>query len=206
MVSLTGSIGSGLGSTLTSLLPIAAIGLVAYLVVKNAGFIGESVGSFAGSGLRNLTSGLTSGFSNVSNIVENIQNPATNPILVAGARLEEAATLDPNLAADRFVDPAGKYDPFSVTPIPEPFDQGMKEETRTPIITRLPTIENFPTVYASPPTTQGGFVTPNAPYIGLVSPQPQTPQQQQDIINQNPLSYIATNNRGLNSTRSTRYG
>ena len=202
MVSLTGSIGSGLGSTLTSLLPIAAIGLVAYLVVKNAGFIGESVGSFAGSGLRNLTSGLTSGFSNVSNIVENIQNPATNPILVAGARLEEAATLDPNLAADRFVDPAGKYDPFSVTPaIVESTPQ-----TKIPIITRVPTIENFPTVYASLPTAQGGFVTPNAPYIGQISPQPLTPQQEQDTVNQNPLSYIATNNRGLNSNRSTRYG
>ena len=206
MVSLTGSIGSSLGSTLTSLLPIAAIGLGAYLLIKNSRFIGESIGSFAGSGLQNLTSGLTSGFSNVSNVVENIQNPANNPVLVAGARLEEAATLDPNLAADRFVDPAGKYNPFSVTPIAEPFDQGMKQETRSPIITRLPIIENFPTVYASPPTTQGGFVTPNAPYIGAISPQPQTPQQQQDIINQNPLSYIATNNRGLNSTRSTRYG
>ena len=202
MVSLSGSLGSGLGSTLTSLLPIAAIGLVAYLVVKNAGFIGESVGSFAGSGLRNLTSGLTSGFSNVSNIVENIQNPATNPILVAGARLEEAATLDPNLAADRFVDPAGKYDPFSVTPrIVESTPQ-----TKTPIITRVPVIENFPTVYASPPTRQGGFVTPNVPYIGQLSPQPLTPQQEQDVVNQNPLSYIATNNRGLNSTRGTRYG
>ena len=66
---------------------------------------------------------------------------------------QEAALLDPNLAADRFVDPAGKYDPFSVTPIADPFDQGMKEETRTPT-----------------------------------------------------LSYIATNNRGLNSSRSTRYG
>jgi len=206
MVSLTGSIGSSLGSTLTSLLPIAAIGLGAYLLIKNSRFIGESIGSFAGSGLRNLTSGLGSGFGNVSNIVENIQNPANNPILVAGARLEEAATLDPNLAADRFVDPAGKYDPFSVTPIAEPFDQGMKEETRTPIITRLPIIENFPTAYASPPTPQATFVTPVAPYIGVISPQPQTPQQQQDVINQNPLSYIATNNRGLNSSRSTRYG
>jgi len=202
MVSLSGSLGSGLGSTLTSLLPIAAIGLVAYLVVKNAGFIGESIGSFAGSGLRNLTSGLGSGFGNVSNIVENIQNPANNPLLVASARLEEAATLDPNLAADRFVDPAGKYDPFSVTPrIVESTPQ-----TKTPIITRVPTIENFPTAYASPPTRQGGFVTPNAPYIGQLSPQPQTPQQQQDVVNQNPLSYIATNNRGLNSSRSTRYG
>jgi len=219
MVSLTGSIGSGLGSTLTSLLPIAAIGLVAYLVVKNAGFIGQSIGSFAGSGLQNLTSGLSSGFGNVSNIVENIQNPANNPILVAGARLEEAATLDPNLAADRFVDPAGKYDPFSVTPIPEAYEDNpltcithassmscTNNETRTPIITRLPIIENFPTVYASPPTPQATSKTPNAPYIGAISPQPQTPQQQQDVINQNPLSYIATNNRGLNSTRSTRYG
>jgi len=207
MVSLTGSIGSSLGSTLTSLLPIAAIGLGAYLLIKNSRFIGESIGSFAGSGLQNLTSGLTSGFGNIPSLGMD-SNPANNPILVAGARLEEAATLDPNLAADRFVDPAGKYDPFSVTPIPEPFDQGMKPETRTPIITRLPTIENFPTVYASPPTKQGGFVlgNPNAPYIGAVPPQPQTPQQQQDIVNQNPLSYIATNNRGLNSTRSTRYG
>jgi len=205
MVSLTGSIGSSLGSTLISLLPIAAIGLGAYLVIKNSRFIGESIGSFAGSGLQNLTSGLTSGFGNIPSLGMD-SNPANNPVLVAGARLEEAATLDPNLAADRFVDPAGKYDPFSVTPIAEPFDQGIKSETRTPIITRLPTIENFPTTYASPPTRQGGFVTPNAPYIGQISPQPLTPQQEQDVVNQNPLSYIATNNRGLNSSRSTRYG
>ena len=219
MVSLSRSITSGLGSTLTSLLPIAAIGLGAYLLIKNSRFIGESIGSFAGSGLRNLTSGLGSGFGNVSNIVENIQNPANNPVLVAGARLEEAATLDPNLAADRFVDPAGKYDPFSVTPIPEAYEDNpltcithassmscTNNETRTPIITRLPIIENFPTVYASPPTKQGGFITPAAVYVGAISPQPQTPQQQQDVVNQNPLSYIATNNRGLNSSRSTRYG
>ena len=205
MVSLSSNIGSVLGSTLTSLLPIAAIGLGAYLLIKNSRFIGESIWSFAGSGLQNLTSGLTSGFGNIPSLGMD-SNPANNPVLVAGARLEEAATLDPNLAADRFVDPAGKYDPFSVTPIAEPFDQGMKPETRIPIITRVPVIENFPTVYASPPTTKGGFVTPNAPYIGQISPQPQTPQQQQDIVNQNPLSYIATNNRGLNSTRSTRYG
>jgi len=205
MVSITGSIGSSLGSTLTSLLPIAAIGLGAYLLIKNSRFIGESIGSFAGSGLQNLTSGLTSGFGNIPSLGMD-SNPANNPILVAGARLEEAATLDPNLAADRFVDPTGKYDPFSVTPIPEPFDQGMKQETRTPIITRVPTIENFPTAYASPPTTKGGFITPNAPYIGQLSPQPLTPQQEQDVVNQNPLSYIATNNRGLNSSRSTRYG
>ena len=205
MVSLTGSIGSSLGSTLTSLLPIAAIGLGAYLLIKNSRFIGESIGSFAGSGLQNLTSGLTSGFGNIPSLGMD-SNPANNPILVAGARLEEAATLDPNLAADRFVDPAGKYDPFSVTPIPQPMGDNIKQETRTPIITRLPTIENFPTAYATPPTTKGGFVTPNAPYIGQISPQPLTPQQEQDVVNQNPLSYIATNNRGLNSSRSTRYG
>ena len=201
MVSLIGSIGSSLGSTLTSLLPIAAIGLGAYLVIKNSRFIGESIGSFAGSGLQNLTSGLTSGFGNIPSLGMD-SNPANNPILVAGARLEEAATLDPNLAADRFVDPAGKYDPFSVTPrIVESTPQ-----TQTPIITRVPVIENFPTTYASPPTTKGGFVAPNAPYIGQISPQPLTPQQEQDVVNQNPLSYIATNNRGLNSSRSTRYG
>ena len=138
MVSLTGSIGSSLGSTLTSLLPIAAIGLGAYLLIKNSRFIGESIGSFAGSGLQNLTSGLTSGFGNIPSLGMD-SNPANNPILVAGARLEEAATLDPNLAADRFIDPAGKYDPFSITPkIVEstPQTQTDPQEPRPPVLER----------------------------------------------------------------------
>ena len=80
MVSLTGSIGSGLGSTLTSLLPIAAIGLGAYLLIKNAGFIGKSIGSFAGSGLQNLTAGLSSGFgSGVTQGVNKFGNLVTTP-------------------------------------------------------------------------------------------------------------------------------
>jgi len=193
---------------MVSLKTAATLGLIGAAVLGFYKLGGASgIGSKLGGGVSSLFDSFTGSLSGLIPDKSSLDyNPALNPLAVASARLGEAATLDPNLAADRFVDPTGKYDPFSVAPIPEPFDQGMKEETRTPIITRLPTIENFPTVYASPPTPQATFVAPIAPYIGVISPQPQTPQQQQDVINQNPLSYIPTNNRGLNSSRSTRYG
>ena len=160
----------------------------------------SGIGSKLGGGISSLFDSFGSSLSQDRSALD--YNPGNNPLLVAGARIEEATSLDPNLAADRFVDPAGKYDPYNM----KPTEVESTPQTRIPIITRVPIIENFPTTYASPGRVSGSPPIVNAPYVGHEVKQPQTPQQAQDVINQNPLSYIAINNRGLNSNRSTRYG
>ena len=71
----------------------------------------SGIGSKLGGGFSDLFDSFGSALSPISAITE---NPALNPVLVAQARYEEATTEDPNLAANRFVDPAGKYDPVAV--------------------------------------------------------------------------------------------
>ena len=71
----------------------------------------SGIGSRLGGGFSDLFDSFGSALNPVSAITE---NPALNPVLVAQARYEEATTLDPNLAANRFVDPAGKYDPVAM--------------------------------------------------------------------------------------------
>ena len=71
----------------------------------------SGIGSRLGGGFSDLFDSFGSALSPVSAITE---NPALNPVLVAQARYEEATTADPNLAANRFVDPAGKYDPVAM--------------------------------------------------------------------------------------------
>ena len=48
--------------TITELGGLAIAGFLGYTLLKNAGSIGSSVGSFAGTGLRNLGSGISEGF------------------------------------------------------------------------------------------------------------------------------------------------
>ena len=71
----------------------------------------SGIGSRLGGGFSDLFDSFGSALNPVSAITE---NPALNPVLVAQARYEEATTLDPNLAANKFVDPAGKYDPVAM--------------------------------------------------------------------------------------------
>ena len=67
----------GIASTLGALLPIALVGIAGYLIVKNTDIIGRSVGTFAGTGLRNLGSGLSGGFNTAWDMFGGVVNPNT---------------------------------------------------------------------------------------------------------------------------------
>ena len=75
----------------------------------------SGIGSRLGGGFSTLFDSFSSSLNPVQAAIDknNAENPALNPILVAQARFEEATTLDPNLSADRFLDPAGKYNPLN---------------------------------------------------------------------------------------------
>ena len=75
----------------------------------------SGIGSRLGGGFSTLFDSFSSSLNPVQAAIDknNAENPALDPILVAQARFEEATTLDPNLSADRFLDPAGKYDPLN---------------------------------------------------------------------------------------------
>lgn len=73
----------------------------------------SGIGSRLGGGFSSLFDSFGSSLNPVQAAIgKYTENPALNPLLVAQARYEEATTLDPNLDPGRFVDPAGKYDPF----------------------------------------------------------------------------------------------
>jgi len=56
---------------------LAIAGLVGYTLIKNAGNIGSQVGSFAGTGLRNLGSGISEGFATTFDIFGGSPNADT---------------------------------------------------------------------------------------------------------------------------------
>ena len=66
----------GIGS-IAKIAGLAIAGLVGYTLIKNAGNIGSSVGSFAGTGLRNLGSGISEGFSTTFDIFGGSPNADT---------------------------------------------------------------------------------------------------------------------------------
>jgi len=92
------------------------LGLIATAVLGFYKLGGASgIGSRLGGGFSSLFDSFGSSLNPIQAAIDknNAENPALNPTLVAQARFEEATTLDPNLAADRFVDPAGKYNPLN---------------------------------------------------------------------------------------------
>ena len=106
--------------SLNTILAIGGLG-AAYLIFKNLGGA-AGIGSSIGGGFATFGSSLTKSLNFAPDFLNpvqaaidknNAENPALDPILVAQARFEEATTLDPNLSADRFLDPAGKYDPLN---------------------------------------------------------------------------------------------
>ena len=66
----------GIGS-IAKIAGLAIAGLVGYTLIKNAGNIGSQVGSFAGTGLRNLGSGISEGFSTTFDIFGGSPNADT---------------------------------------------------------------------------------------------------------------------------------
>ena len=104
--------------SLSTIITLGAIGTAVLGFYKLGGASG--IGSRVGGGFSSLFDSFTSSLNPIQAAIDknNAENPALNPTLVAQARFEEATTLDPNLAADRFVDPAGIYDPYTTVPTP----------------------------------------------------------------------------------------
>tara|TARA_R110000824_G_scaffold342608_1_gene529034 strand:+ start:1047 stop:1631 length:585 start_codon:yes stop_codon:yes gene_type:complete len=92
---------------------LAIAGLVGYTLIKNAGNIGSQVGSFAGTGLRNLGSGITEGFSTTFDIFGGSPNADTG-----GAISQD----DPNTFITETTNPEDALvDPIGFVPIANPF-------------------------------------------------------------------------------------
>ena len=196
--------------SLSTIITLGAIGTAVLGFYKLGGASG--IGSRVGGGFSSLFDSFTSSLNPIQAAIDknNAENPALNPTLVAQARFEEATTLDPNLAADRFVDPAGIYDPYTTVPTPiaptpiAPTPIAPTPQTQVPIISRQPTFVPTPipeSTFTVTTVTPTGTTT--SPYFGAVSP---TPITKEVTPFAGSLEYIFTNNRGLNSTRSTRYG
>ena len=196
--------------SLSTIITLGAIGTAVLGFYKLGGASG--IGSRVGGGFSSLFDSFTSSLNPIQAAIDknNAENPALNPTLVAQARFEEATTLDPNLAADRFVDPAGIYDPYTTVPTPvaptpvAPTPVAPTPQTQVPIISRQPTFVPTPipeSTFTVATVTPTGTTT--SPYFGAVSP---TPITKEVTPFAGSLEYIFTNNRGLNSTRSTRYG
>ena len=161
------------------------LGLIATAVLGFYKLGGASgIGSRLGGGFSSLFDSFGSSLNPVQAAIDknNAENPALNPILVAQARFEEATTLDPNLSADRFVDPAGKYDPVAmgakkfaeaIAPTPANF---MDQFT----FTDRPTRPTTPVITYGPLPQYAGtleYVTQNmvsAPYEGPTQSKPTT--------------------------------
>jgi hypothetical protein len=75
--------------TITKLGSLAIAGFLGYTLLKNAGSIGSSVGSFAGTGLRNLGSGISDGFTTAFDIFGGNVNANT-----AGAVSQDDPNID----------------------------------------------------------------------------------------------------------------
>jgi hypothetical protein len=164
------------------------LGLIATAVLGFYKLGGASgIGSRLGGGFSSLFDSFGSSLNPVQAAIDknNAENPALNPTLVAQARFEEATTLDPNLSADRFIDPAGKYDPLN------PY--GDSPKIIEPISTTAPpnfmdqfTFTDRPTRPTTPAITYGPlpqyagtleYVTQNmvsAPYEGPTQSKPTT--------------------------------
>ena len=118
---------------------LAIAGLVGYTLIKNAGNIGSSVGSFAGTGLRNLGSGITEGFATTFDIFGGSPNSDTG-----GAISQD----DPNTFITETTNPEDALVPsIGFVPIANPFKSFVTSGT----ISR-----GFAEAYsAQPPALQG---------------------------------------------------
>ena len=70
--------------TITKLGSLAIAGFLGYTLLKNAGSIGSSVGTFAGTGLRNLGSGISEGFTTAFDIFGGNVNANTSGTVSRG--------------------------------------------------------------------------------------------------------------------------
>ena len=99
--------------TITKLGGLAIAGFLGYTLLKNAGSIGSSVGSFAGTGLRSLGSGISQGFTTAFDIFGGSPNANTG-----GAIAQD----DPNVILGE--SPRTQNDPNVGIVTPNPVEEG----------------------------------------------------------------------------------
>ena len=90
-------------------------GILAFYRLGGASGIGSRIGGGFSSLFDSFTKAINPLTAAHERGVENLQNPALNPLLVAGAELEASIIPDPNLAEGRFEPSAGDppYDPYN---------------------------------------------------------------------------------------------
>lgn len=99
--------------TIAKLGGLAIAGFLGYTLLKNAGSIGSSVGSFAGTGLRSLGSGISEGFTTAFDIFGGSPNANTG-----GAIAQD----DPNVILGE--SPRTQNDPNVGVVTPNPVEEG----------------------------------------------------------------------------------
>ena len=99
--------------TIAKLGTLAIAGFLGYTLLKNAGSIGSSVGSFAGTGLRSLGSGISEGFTTAFDIFGGSPNANTG-----GAIAQD----DPNVILGE--SPRTQNDPNVGIVTPNPVEEG----------------------------------------------------------------------------------
>jgi len=99
--------------TIAKLGTLAIAGFLGYTLLKNAGSIGSSVGSFAGTGLRSLGSGISEGFTTAFDIFGGSPNANTG-----GAIAQD----DPNVILGE--SPRTQNDPNVGVVTPNPVEEG----------------------------------------------------------------------------------
>jgi len=90
-------------------------GILAFYRLGGASGIGSRIGGGFSSLFDSFTKAINPLTAAHERGVENLQNPALNPLLVAGAELEASIIPDPNLAEGRYEPAAGDppYDPYN---------------------------------------------------------------------------------------------
>ena len=143
---------------------LAIPGLVGYTLIKNAGNIGSSVGSFAGTGLRNLGSGITEGFATTFDIFGGSPNSDTG-----GAISQD----DPNTFITETTNPEDALVPsIGFVPIANPFKSFVTSGT----ISR-----GFAEKYSSQPPALQGQLDVSKTFAYIDSPTYRANQQSSNV-------------------------
>lgn len=151
---------------------LAVAGLVGYTLIKNAGNIGSSVGSFAGTGLRNLGSGISEGFATTFDIFGGSPNANTG-----GAISQQ----DPNTVISDT--PATQNDPQVGIVTPDPLIEGF-----TPIATPFKSFvssgtlsREFAESYSFQPPARSGQLDVSKTFAYISSPTYRANQEQANL-------------------------
>jgi hypothetical protein len=155
----------GIASTLGALLPIALVGIAGYLIVKNTDIIGRSVGTFAGTGLRNLGSGLSGGFNTAWDMFGGVVNPNTG-----GAVSQD----DPNVTITDPREGVVTPDPLSegFTPIANSFKNFVSSGTLS---------REFAESYSFQPPARSGQLDVSKTFAYIASPTYRANQEQANL-------------------------